>query len=251
MKRYYFFFIISCVHTLGWTQDSIIVFDRPGIAESPYIVDVQRWQIETGVGYAEFSGISEAVLPSLLLRKYIFKNTELRYAFNYEPQMLAIIKENIKSDFDPMALGIKTKLCKEKGIRPESSFLLNTYFPMQLIGKKNTSGTFNLETGFQCHNNFNETFGLNYNIGTIFSNIDTKGIIYYSSCLNIKVADNLGLFVETFGYVPLQKKLELGFDIGIVYNPNRNSQIDISIIDNIEFQNHYASVLIGYSIFFY
>ena len=78
LKRYYFFFIISCVHTLGWTQDSIIVFDRPGIAESPYIVDVQRWQIETGVGYAEFSGISEAVLPSLLLRKYIFKNTHNR-----------------------------------------------------------------------------------------------------------------------------------------------------------------------------
>jgi hypothetical protein len=244
---------ISCLYmwlnVASQAQDTVVVFDRPGIAESPYIVAVKRCQIEAGVGYADFSGLSEAILPSVLLRKCIFKNTEIRAAFNYEPQMIGIIKDHIKNDFDPIALGVKSKICKEKGLLPESSFILNTYFPMQLIGKKNT-GTFNVEGAFQFQNNFADVWSLNYNIGTLFGDRFPRGILSYATCLSVAVSNRIGIFSEIFGYQPFAKRGEIGVDFGVVFNPTKWSQIDFSVIDNVENQLHYGSLLVGYSFTF-
>jgi hypothetical protein len=232
-----------------FSQDSLIVFDRPGVADSPYITGKGNWQLETGMAYAEVGGISEAILPSFMLRKSFLGANELRIAFNYEPQMMGIIKRHMALDQDPIALGIKRKLWKEHGVLPEASLIANTYFPMQLLNKISKSNTYNVELGLQFQNNFNDYFALNYNLGTIITNHYNTGIINYSLCLNISAKENLGFFIETFGYSPIQNEIsEIGFDFGCVFNPTEKSQIDISFIDNIYSNTHYGSLLIGYSI---
>ena len=233
---------------VSFSQDTLTIFDRPGIADSPYITDKQNWQFESGFAYSQNGGFSEAILPSSMLRKSFLGNNELRIAFNYEPQMMAIIKKHMASNYDPIAIGIKRKLFKEKRFIPETAILLNTYYPMQLWNKIKKSDVYNFEMNLLFQNNLNSKVAFNYNIGTIFSNFYKKGILNYSSCLNLNLSEKSGLFVETFGYKTLSdKNNELGWDMGFVFNPNPNSQIDFSIITNYYSNASYVSLLLGYS----
>jgi hypothetical protein len=238
------FLTVSVIHA----QDTLTVFDRPGVADSPYITDSENWQFETGLAYSENGGLSEAILPSAMLRKSFLGANELRIAFNYEPQMMALINRHISLDQDPIAIGIKRKILRESGFIPEASLLVNTYYPMQEISALGKTGTYNAELGFQFQNNLNEIFALNYNFGGIITDHHQKGILSYSLCLNITATDNLGFFTEIFGYSPLDSSQEeIGFDFGCVFNPTSNTQIDLSYITNYYNNSSYGSLLIGYS----
>jgi hypothetical protein len=246
-----FFGFLICLMTIGVSlaQETPIVFDRPGIADSPYLVQQKAWQIEAGVGYSAITGWKEVPNPTVMVRKTISKNDELRLTYNYGLQMIALIKDDMSTGFDHLALGWKRKLINEKNWLPEASFLLNTYFPMQLLNKIAHSGVYNVEAGFQFQNNLSKRFALNYNFGGLITNKYRTGVLTTSVCLNITGSDNIGFFVEGFLYAPFQSTLiEPGADIGIVYNPTERSQIDLSVIDNYYNGVHYATVLFGYSI---
>lgn len=233
---------------VSFSQDTLTVFDRPGVADSPYITDKQNWQIESGFAYSQIGGFSEAILPSSMLRKSFFGGNELRFAFNYEPQMMAIIKKHMANNYDPIAIGIKRKVLKENRFIPETAILINTYYPMQLVNKIKKSDVYNFEMNLLFQNNLNSKVAINYNIGTNFSNFYKKGILNYSFCLIVNLSEKSGLFVETFGYKTLSdKNNELGWDVGFVFNPNPNSQIDFSFITNYYSDSSYGSLLLGYS----
>ncbi len=46
-------------------QETPIVFDRPGIADSPYLVEQETWQIEAEIGYSAITGWKEAPNPNV------------------------------------------------------------------------------------------------------------------------------------------------------------------------------------------
>ena len=237
------------ISIIAFAQDTTIVFDRPGIADSPYLVDNNIWQLETGLSYMKKSGIENSYLPSVMLRKYIGWKSELRLTCNYEPQMFSIIKKDLEENIDPFAIGFKHKLFKENNWIPEASVIINTYYPMQRINKIGKENHFNAEANFQFHNNINDRLGLNYNFGAIMTNDYKKGIMTYSFCLNINPHHRFGFFAEGFGYKALKNNTsEWGYDAGVLFYPNKKSQIDFSIIDNVFNKTHYASILIGYSV---
>lgn len=246
MKNLIIIFLL--VVNVSFSQDTLTVFDRPGIAESPYITDKENWQFESGFAYSKNGGLSEAILPSSMLRKSFFGNNELRISFNYEPQMMAIIKKHIANNYDPIAIGLKRKLWKENQFIPETAILINTYYPMQLLNKIKNSEVYNFEMNLLFQNNLNSKLTFNYNIGTIFSNLYKKGVLNYSFCLNLNLSKKTGLFVEAFGYKTLSdNNNELGWDAGFVFNPNPNSQIDFSFITNYYSNSSYGSLVLGYS----
>lgn len=231
----------------SFAQDSLLIFDRPGVAESPYIVNINCWQIESGISYLSKTGISSSILPSIMIRKYLAYKTEVRLTMNYEPQMMGIILEHFKQNIDPVALGVKHKLWEEKNLIPEASILVNTYYPLQKLSSLNKNSIYNVEIGFQFQQKINKILDINYNIGTIFTNNYTKGIINYSICSNLSLTKNIGVFIEYFGYKPINIIEESGFDCGVIFMLNKHSQIDLSIINNIYQNNHYLSILLGYS----
>ena len=241
--------LFSLISIISFAQDTTIVFDRPWIADSPYLVDKKAWQIETGASYMKKSGLENSYLPSIMLRKYIGWKSELRLTCNYEPQMFSIIKRDLEENIDPIAIGLKHKIFKENEWIPEASMIINTYYPMQRINKIGKENRYNAEASFQFHHNINDRLGLNYNFGGIISNQFTNGILTYSFCLNINPHHHFGFFIEGFGYKPIKNNFkEWGYDAGILFYPTKKSQIDLSIIDNAFDKTHYASLLIGYSI---
>jgi hypothetical protein len=233
----------------AFAQETPIVFDRPGIADSPYLVAQKTWQFETGIGYSALTGWRDVPNPSLMLRKAISKNDELRLTYNYGLQTIALTKDDLTMGFNHFALGWKRKLAREHKWVPESSFIVNMYFPFKLMNNIFHSGVYNFEAGFQFQNNLNSRFSLNYNVGTLLTNKYTRGTLTSSLCMNFNATEKLGFFVEGFLYAPFsQYVFEPGADAGFVFNPTKRTQLDFSIIENYYNRSHYLTLLIGYSI---
>jgi hypothetical protein len=231
-----------------FSQDTLVVFDRPGVADSPYLVGKGIWQIENGITYSNKTGLSSSLIPSILLRKYVGYQTEIRVGINYEPQMMDIILDNEIHSYTPIAIGIKHKLWKEVKFRPEASLIVNTFSPIQKLGELRKSANSNFELGVQFQNNINSKLGINYNIGSLFTHNFSTSMLTYAICTNYSITNKISVFGEFFSYLSKQVSNEFGFDGGIVYFPSVHSQIDLSLVNNKFDKNHYFSLLIGYSL---
>jgi hypothetical protein len=244
----FFLFLVSCNYF--FSQDSQIVFDRPGISDSPYIVDSNRYLVESGIFFSNKGGLEDVFVPSILLRKYIFKKTEVRFSYNCSPQMMGIEFQKKSIADNTVALGLKHKLHYENDFFPEISFMVNTYFPTgKLFTQVKNNGYF-VDAGFQFQSNINDYVALNYNVGTLFNAQNPTGIITYSLCMNTMLIKDVEFFGEFFGYSPMKLAAEIGFDGGVIYYPNSWSQLDFSLVHNRYLSTSYLSLLVGYSFCF-
>ena len=248
--KYLIFTIVFTFPFLVSAQDAQSVFDRPGISDSPYLVDSNRWLFETGISASDKSNFSDVILPTIMLRKYIGWHTEARITYNYSPQMKYIMNQNGLTGDIPFAVGLKHKISKEHDYYPETSFIVNSYYPLQKIKSITKNNTYNLDAGFQFQSHLLDELALNYNIGTIFTDNLNKGVLSYSICITGLVHKNVEMFAEWFGYSPNKTRSELGCDAGVIYYPNYWSQIDFTVIDNIYQSMHFLSFQLGYSFCF-
>jgi hypothetical protein len=247
MKTHFFFCLISLSLNL-WSQDSLTYYDRPGIAEGPYIVAKGLWQLETGLAYAQGVSAKEALTPSVMIRKSFFGAQELRFCFNTNPQMFAILNDPRRSLSTTSMLGIKRKMFKENGGLPEASILFNTFIPLLKLKDHPAKNLLTYELGLQFNHVIGEHFALNYNFGFIDNDRFTHGVFSQSTSLCYQLNPKWGFFSEFFAYKPLvDSKAEIGVDGGILYCPKPHFQIDLSYINNFYQNSSYGSLLLGFS----
>jgi hypothetical protein len=239
--------ILFILPILGWSQDAPVIFDRPGISDSPYIVDSNRWIVESVISASDQSDLSSVLTPNIMVRKYLGFKTELRATYNYSPQMMGMINKNQTLGFDFIALGFKRKLWMETKVLPEASMIINTFYPTQRIASFKQNNIYNLEVCFQFQSHISDYFALNYNVGTIFTDQYKKGIINYSLCATGLIHKDVEAFIEVFGYSVANEHAEFGYDAGIIYYPNRWSQIDVSMVNNRLYTTTYSGLFLGYS----
>ncbi|MBX9851587.1 MAG: transporter [Cytophagaceae bacterium] len=246
--NYYYIILLFIFTNVAVAQDTTVVFDRPGIADGPYLVRKKCIQLESGFAYSKYTGINNALAPFIMLRKSFFKRNEIRIGFNYQPQTLKIIDYNLKNNFIPIAIGIKQKLFREKKVIPEASLIINTFYPSQKIGRQANLNYLNLETVFQFQNNINKYFSLNYNAGLLFNQNNKRKNLFYAFCINWNVHPSITFFGEGFGYMNTNvKRQEYGLDGGIIINLKKRNQLDISYITNFYEGNKYYWISIGFS----
>lgn len=231
---------------MSFAQDTLLVFDRPGIAESPYISAEKSMQFELGTSFMEKTGIESFLFPSLMVRKYIGVQSEIRMTLNYTPQMMTIILGNERLNYDPIAFGIKRKLWKESRWIPEAAVLVNVFTPIQQLGHLFLIKNVNWELNFLFQQSLNKRFSVNYNFGYLTSEF-SKDVVSTSFCLNFNLMDKIGFFAEVFTYNPIKDQGELGVDLGCTYSLGKYSQIDLSFINNNYKLNDYISCSIGYA----
>lgn len=244
------FLTLFCITILflANSQDSLIYFDRPGIAEGPYIVAKKTWQIETGCTYVEGASLKEIATPSVMLRKALFGPQELRLCFNTNPQMFAILNDPLRSGVATEMIGIKRKLFKEKGARPEASVLFNTFVPLKNLEKYALKDLATYELGVQFNHYIGKAYSLNYNFGILDNKRFKNGVVSQSTSFCYQNSPKLGFFAEFFTYVPLESlPLETGIDGGILICPIPSCQIDLSYIQNFYNNSSYGSLLLGFS----
>lgn len=230
------------------TSKVTIIFDRPGIADSPYITPRGSIQGEFGMVYNKGYGLSEASLPAFLGRIPLSEKAELRVGLNYEPQSAQFIQQNFQLNKDPLAIGFKYLISRKRSIAfPEFAIAGNVFTPMQKIGKLETDlhGDFYL----LMQHNFNKTHELNSNLGiAYFSNLASTSIPF-SFCYNFNLNEKWTVFVEYFTYYFVKsEKWDSGWDTGIVWQFNDFMQVDVSWIQNLYFPENRNFVGLGFSL---
>jgi hypothetical protein len=246
----YWIVIFACVTLhFAYAQDSILVFDRPGVADSPYLTMSKKWYFEAGYGLTNSTKWSDLLAPSCMLRKAIYKKAEARIAVNTTPQSNDFITKTTDFDGNFISIGIKQKLLKEQKLRPETAIIVNTYSGLSFSKGSKLINAFAYEAQLLFQNNLNDFFGINYNLGFIRFASQNTSYINQSTCLNFTITNNLGAFVENFNYWNVNSNFfEASYDFGLIYAFKNKYQIDVSYIANHSRQKtHYGTLQAGFS----
>jgi hypothetical protein len=173
--------------------------------------------------------------------------TELRLASSTFPQSWSLMQKVTEVNPLVASLGIKQKICKEKKWRPESAFILNSYYN---ISTKSQLKLVNLlwESQLLFHSNVNRWFSVNYNLGYIHFVTSKQHFMNQSTCFNFQLSKKMNVFVENFNYFDLQSSSqEFSYDFGFTYHLSNNLQLDLSYIANHAKTTHFGTFLSGVS----
>jgi hypothetical protein len=199
--------------------------DRPDQTECPFIVPSNHFQMETGFSYERTDESSEAYLyPSVLSKFGLNEKTELRVI----TELNSIHGEQTLSGLNPVSIGFKTNLWKEKGPIPLTSFIGHLAFPH--ISSTEFKGSY-YAPGFRFTMQHTLTSKLNlaYNLGARWST-ENAGIatFVYTVTVGAELTERLGAYAEVYGFAPEDLQSDHRLDGGFTFLLQDNIMIDIS-----------------------
>jgi Putative MetA-pathway of phenol degradation len=217
-------FYIFCVAPAGAFAGGLTT-DRPDVAESSLTVDKGSLQIEAGIDAERFDGSSMLVTP-IKLRYGIMEDLEI----HLESDLLNILNtDETKIEVGDIAFGGKIHLLDNKGIIPSLGFLLALSIPLD---------GFYSDVAYMLHPtlamdwSLASWLGLGVNLGLSSPLTDREIIsdrLRFAAALGFSVpgVDQLGLFLEGFGYQPLgDGDMQLFVDGGATYSLSDSFQLD-------------------------
>jgi hypothetical protein len=212
-------------------SDTFYSFDRPGIADLPYLVSPKQLQLETGVDFFQRGSYKRWQLPIVQLRTGISKNAELRLSVKHYQQDSTTHEQTAPLGWEngvtPITLGAKLLISEEKEWIPETALMVNFLLPFT-GDKKYRPNNAGHETLLLFNNNLNDKWALNYNVGAIWEGESSNAIWMYAICPSYQLTSKIGVFVEHYAYLPDNSESEYGYDGGFVFFPKKHIQIDIA-----------------------
>jgi hypothetical protein len=193
--------------------------DRPDQTECPFIVKKGYIQSELGFNRAT----SENLFPTSLVKYGLSKRLELRFV-----SVLAQ-EPGEKIRFQTEAIGFKWALIQPFGWKPRTSVIVHYNWDHQNrdLSEKNLRGHSLGDVVFTMQNDFNERFGIGYNVGTeLHSNGSFEGI--YRVAPNMLVGKKGYAYVEVFGRFPASEFADHSYDAGFAYYLSEDVKLDVS-----------------------
>lgn len=209
-----------CLPLLAFAQsEGRIETDRPDQTECPFIVKKGYFQAEMGFNRAT----SENLFPTSLLKIGVHKRLELRY--------VSVLGQEAGKEtrFQTEAFGFKWALIEPKGLIPRTSVIVHYNLDHQNrdFSEKNLRGHSIGDIVFTLQNDFNDRYGIGYNLGTeIHSNGSLEGI--YRIAPNMLLGAHGYAYVEVFGRFPASEYADHSYDAGIAYYLNDDVKLDLS-----------------------
>jgi hypothetical protein len=193
--------------------------DRPDQTECPFIVKKGYIQAELGFNRST----SEYLFPTSLLKYGLSKRFELRYVsiLGQEPGK--------ETRFQTEAIGFKWALIQPSGWKPRTSVIVHYNWDHQNrdFSEKNLQGHSIGDVVFTMQNDFDDRYGIGYNLGTeMHSNGSFEGI--YRIAPNRLIGKKGYAYVEVFGRFPASEFADHSYDGGFAYYVNEDVKCDIS-----------------------
>jgi hypothetical protein len=226
LRKLFFIWLVFLAADI-YGQGSIIEFDRPGIADLPYLVPRRTIQIEMGYGFFvdDTGAVNFDNAPGILLRWTPSKIFELRFNMNYMPFSTHFSRYYAANNLFGFGIGGKVKICKEKGLRPELAMTgLFTFSDKTFSGMGPVGGEINL----LANNFFTDWFYWNYNVGYAYGGSQMQHSFTYSSCFGFITHRFVELYVEQYAYFHTNDIPDFGIDGGICIFPTPRLQIDLT-----------------------
>ncbi|MBU1369122.1 MAG: transporter [Bacteroidetes bacterium] len=211
-----------------------LITDRPDQTESSVVVPLRSLQIETGFvlenDETDLIKQKSFTYNTTLLRFGLLKNLELRLGLEYLGEKVEIKKNDTLNSFSglsPIYTGFKVKIADEDGWKPEIAFLGGLVLPF--TANDDFKPEYSAATvRFAFSHTLSERFSLGYNLGAEWGGVTAIPGYFYSIAIGFGLAENLGLFVESYGLIPEEGVSEHLIDAGFTYLIIPNFQIDIS-----------------------
>lgn len=221
--------LISLLCILGFTtiyaQTEPIQADRPDQTETPAIVPKGMFQVETGFTFQKNDENSHSnSLPSVLWKYGVSQNFELRLITEF------VSEKNFgeKSDgFTPILIGMKVKICEEKGIIPKTSLIGHIGLP-NAASSRYKADFVAPEFRFTMQHTLSDRLSLGYNLGCEWDGVSPETTFIYTLTTGYSINKKLGCYAELFGFAPEKDKANHNFDGGFTYLINNNFMLDLS-----------------------
>ena len=175
-------------------QDEIVT-ERPTQSESSITLPLQAFQLETGF-VRLYDNTEDAYWVGALMRYGLFKGFELRLgtAFGgYHEDSSNTVGLN------PLEIGFKSYITKQKGFLPEISFVGTLIIPgiaKSELDVDNPAPVFK----FAFTNVITPVFSIGYNVGGIWNGDGAVPTWFYTFVVNASITNKLGCFLEPYGY---------------------------------------------------
>ncbi len=199
--------------------------DRPDQTETPAIVPTGIFQVETGFTFQKNDSFSKSFsLPSTLWKYGVNENFELRLITEF---LFEEINNEKINGLSPIYVGFKVKLAEEKGIIPKTSFIGHISIP-NAASKEFKTEFFAPEFRFVMQHTLSEKMSFSYNLGAEWNGFSAEPTFIYTNAIGYSINEQIGTYVEIFGFVPQKEKSNHSFDGGITYLISNNFMLDLS-----------------------
>lgn len=198
------------------------VFDRPGVAETPFIPKRNTLQLE--IGEELFQSRLHAPswqVPGIMLRTSIADKAEVRLQYGYA-LFDQLWVENISAKNDPYCFGIKLPLYRNVDSSLHVSFLYQYKDDL----KFNEARQFGHDFILTIQKDYG-TWSSNLNVGTV--QLNTYGLALMTAfCQTWVYSGKWHFFAEPFCYARENAPINPGFDAGALFWPTPSVQLDVS-----------------------
>ena len=221
------FILLFCAfgYTTIRAQTEPIQCDRPDQTETPSIVPKGMFQVETGFTFQKNDDISTTnSLPSILWKYGVNENFELRLITEFVSEKF---NDEKSSGFTPVLIGIKIKLCEEKGIIPKTSFIGHIGLP-NAASTRYKSDFVAPEFRFTMQHTLSDKLSLGYNLGCEWDGMSPETTFVYTLTTGYSINKKVGCYAEFFGFAPEKDRANHNFDAGLTYLINNNFMVDLS-----------------------
>lgn len=226
MYKYYISIVFFVFSIRGISQDlSPIEIDRPDQTECPSIVPRGMFQMENGLNFEKTDSNSNFyLLPTTLWKVGINENLELRLITEF------IIESSNSERFvglKPIFIGLKVKICEEKGIIPKTSLIAHLLLP-KVASEKFKVDYIAPKFRFTMQHTLSDKISLSYNLGAEWNGETPETTFIYTLTTGFKLTEKVGAYTEIYGFAPQNDKPDHRCDGGFTYLINNNVIADIS-----------------------
>lgn len=236
-SKFYLVLFLLIISGIDYFAQDIpdLVTDRPDKTESPLVVPLNSFQIETGFvfekqKYSENNfkvEVENLSLLTTLLRYSISANAELRMGGEYfHHDSRANLQSTLVNGIQSLMVGMKYQLRRNGDIISNIALLAHLALPFG--NRELRPQKLEPEIILSFDQDIPEIGGIGINLGGSYSSDQNKNLYIYSASLGIDINDKLACFVELYGDVFPKEKVNNYFDAGLTYLFNSNLQADFS-----------------------
>jgi hypothetical protein len=223
IKKSFFLLIILCKMN---AQNEPLEADRPDQTETPSIVPVGMFQVESGFSFEKSEAQSFSfLLPSSLCKYGVSKKKELRMIteFLFEEQ-----EREKQNGMLPVAVGFKINLLQERKWVPKTSLI--SHISLKNCASEKYKSTYSMpDFRFTLQHALTKNYSLGSNLGATWDNFTKQPTFLYTFTLGHSISKYIGSYVEVFGFAPQNQIAFHTIDGGITYYINNNLMLDGSI----------------------
>jgi len=230
-----FLLALFLLPSIAFAQDEIET-DRPDQTETVAIVPKGHFQMENGFQHTQSDrGASELMLPTSLSKFGISDRLELRLITNLIYNRVA---DSAAIGLEPIVLGVKVNIWKEKGLLPEFSLIAQAQLP-KVASKNLQTKHVAPEIQLLFENTISDNISIGYNMDAEWDGISVNPEYEYTISPSYKFTDQLKGYLESFGYFPFRQHADHWIDGGLIFLINKNVQIDIAGAYELSSHQHF------------